>query len=153
MTAMPEHPDFQIREPTESDLEFAWTLYRDLMKPLTEEMLAWDERRQKDVVANAMSDAGTSIVTIDGTRIGWFQIQDRPDALQLAQLYIEPRNQNQGIGTEIIRVLRKRALHQGKPVKLEVMINNRARVLYERLGFRAIGRSKYKIEMQWSERD
>ena len=34
--------DILLRPAGPEDLDFAWGLYRRLMKPLTEELLAWD---------------------------------------------------------------------------------------------------------------
>jgi ribosomal protein S18 acetylase RimI-like enzyme len=40
---------------------------------------------------------------------------------------------------------------EGKCLTLDVMKNNRSRLLYERLGFRVIGQSENKLKMQWQE--
>jgi ribosomal protein S18 acetylase RimI-like enzyme len=59
--------------------------------------------------------------------------------------------QNRGIGTAIVRGLCDRADREGKTLSLEVMKNNRVRLLYERLGFRVVGSSEYKIQMRWEQ--
>jgi ribosomal protein S18 acetylase RimI-like enzyme len=40
---------------------------------------------------------------------------------------------------------------EGTSLTLDVMKNNRARSLYERLGFGAIGSSEYKLNMRWEK--
>ena len=40
---------------------------------------------------------------------------------------------------------------RSKTLTLDVMKNNRSRLLYERLGFQVIGQSEYKLKMQWKE--
>ena len=74
---------------------------------------------------------------------------DTSDELYLSQMYIQPALQNRGIGTILVRDLCERANTEGKHLTLDVMNNNRARVFYERLGFRVVGESEYKFEMQW----
>jgi hypothetical protein len=66
---------FQVRPVRTDDLEFVWFLYRDLMKPLTEELLGkWNETGQKHVVELALTQRGTCIITKDELDIGWVQI-------------------------------------------------------------------------------
>jgi hypothetical protein len=50
-----------------------------------------------------------------------------------------------------LRELMDKARGGGKTLLLDVMKNNRARLLYERLGFKVIGQSEYKMKMQWKE--
>jgi ribosomal protein S18 acetylase RimI-like enzyme len=50
-----------------------------------------------------------------------------------------------------VRELTDKARQAGKALTLDVMKNNRARLLYERVGFRVIGESEYKLKMRWQE--
>ena len=142
-------PDFQLRPASPSDLDFAWPLYRDLMKPLTLEMLHWNEDGQKRTVEESLSSPGASIVLVNDAAAGWLHVIDTPGAIYLGQLYILPALQNLGIGAVIMRGLISRAQSERKTFTLDVMKNNRARLLYERLGFHTIETSQYKFRMQW----
>ena len=142
---------FELRPATDEDFDFAWLLYRDLMKPLTEELLEWNELRQNAVVEEASTYKGTSIIVVNESNAGWLQVSDIPSGIYLDQLYILPAMQNHGIGTAIVRQLCDRGRKEGKTLTLEVMKNNRARLFYERLGFRVIRQSNYKLEMRWQE--
>jgi len=145
----PKRVAFQLRPAGGGDLPFAWLLYRDLMKPLTVELLEWNEPGQKHVVEEALALTGSSIIVVDGSQAGWLHVDETPDSIYLGQLYVVPSLQNCGIGTAVVRQLSNKALKEGKSLTLEVMKNSRARSLYERLGFRVIGESKYKLKMQW----
>ena len=143
---------FDRRPARRADFDFAWMLYRDLMEPLTVELLGqWNELGQVMVVKEAMIHEGTSIITLQDVDIGWLQVIESKNAIYLGQIYIHPEIQNHGIGTAIIRDLIDRARRENKALKLDVMRNNRARALYERLGFRSISESDHKIEMQWHD--
>jgi ribosomal protein S18 acetylase RimI-like enzyme len=146
------HNAFRLRPAASEDFRFAWSLYRELMKPLTEEFMEWNEPRQEHVVELALAHKGTSIIVIDGLDTGWLQVSESPDSIYLGQLYLAPSLQNRGIGTAIVSELRDKARQAGKTLTLDVMKNNRARLLYERLGFRLIGESEYKLKMRWQER-
>ena len=99
----------------------------------------------------ALVTKGTSIIVIDGLDAGWLQVGESPDSIYLGQLHLAPSLQNRGIGTAIVRELTDKARQAGKALTLDVMKNNRARLLYERVGFRVIGESEYKLKMRWQE--
>jgi ribosomal protein S18 acetylase RimI-like enzyme len=79
--------------------------------------------------------------------VGWVQVIESRDTLYLGQLYVAPSSQNRGIATAILHELTDRARQGGKTLTLDVMKNNRSRLLYERLGFQVVGQSDYKLKM------
>ena len=142
---------FELRSVSSDDFQFCWSLYRDLMKPLTTELLEWNESSQRRTIEQSLIDSGTSIIVVGGSDIGWLQIRETSEELYLGQIYIVPAMQNHGIGTKIVRQLCEKVCQEGKALTLEVMKNNRARLLYERLGFSTLGSSKYKLNMRWRQ--
>jgi hypothetical protein len=46
---------FRLRPAGSEDFRFAWSLYRDLIKQQTEELLEWNEPGQKRVVELALA--------------------------------------------------------------------------------------------------
>ena len=68
--------------------------------------------------------------------------------IHLGHLYLEADRRNQGLGTRFLQWMTERAQRKAKTFTLDVMTNNRARALYERLGFAAAGTSAGKIRMQ-----
>lgn len=119
------------------------------MKSLTEELLVWHDDRQKSVVEQNIASGQSSIIVMNNQDIGWMHVQEDPVAIELGQLYIVPDLQNCGIGTTIVRRLQSRAKVKDKALTLNVMRNNKARHLYERLGFVQTGESPFKLEMVW----
>jgi ribosomal protein S18 acetylase RimI-like enzyme len=142
-------PQFQLRPASNSDFEFCWPLYRDLMKALTAELLGWNEAAQRATVEQSLGDNSTSVIAAEGSDIGWIQIRETEEKIYLGQLYLVPAMQNRGIGTAIVTALCTRASQEGRAVALDVMKNNRARFFYERLGFITVGSSAYKLNMEW----
>jgi ribosomal protein S18 acetylase RimI-like enzyme len=142
----------QLRPACSDDFRFAWSLYRELMEALTIELLGrWNEPGQKQVVERALTQPGTFIIVKDECEAGWVHVVESYDSIYLGQLYLAPPFQNRGIGTAILRELMDKARREAKPLTLDVMKNNRSRLLYERLGFRVIGRSEHKLNMRWEE--
>jgi ribosomal protein S18 acetylase RimI-like enzyme len=147
-------PRFELRPPRDSDFQFCWSLYKELMESLTIELLGrWNEAGQRGVVERSLNDSGTSIIVSGDTEVGWLLTWDAADEIYLGQLYIVSAMQNRGLGTAIVQQLCARASREGKAVALEVMKNNRARLFYERLGFVRVGESEYKLNMRWQKAD
>lgn len=143
---------FQLRPACSDDFQFAWSLYAELMKSLTVELLGrWNETGQKQVIAWAVAQPDMSIIVKDELDIGWMQVIESPDSLYLGQLSVVPSLQNRGIGTAILHELTDKAREGGQVLTLEVLKNNRSRRLYERLGFHVVGQSEYKLEMEWQD--
>ncbi|MGB0561603.1 MAG: guanylate kinase [Spirulinaceae cyanobacterium] len=70
-----------------------------------------------------------------GQAIGRLTLDDRPDHLHIVDLALSPDVQNQGIGTALLQDIQAIATERNCPVRLMVVEHNRARRLYERLGF------------------
>ena len=145
-----DDPTITLRPITLSDLDFAWNLYRQSMKPLTEALMEWVDERQKQVVERDVVSGEASIIVQDGHDRGWLRVRESIDGLELCQLYVTLEVQNRGIGTVIVERLIGEARRKGKKLNLEVVKNNRARRLYERLGFVPAGESEYKLRMTWT---
>ena len=80
------------------------------------------------------------IVLLDGEAIGMVKVYRAPDAWVLHQVQILPSRQGSGVGRWVVEGVMADATEAGLPVRLSVLDGNPARRLYERLGFRAVGR-------------
>lgn len=89
------------------------------------------------------------IIERDGVAVGrLFVDRSGPEILVLV-LSLLPAWRGQGIGAALLQDLQAEAAREGKPVRLHVETFNRARRLYERLGFTMTGEQGFHIEMQW----
>jgi ribosomal protein S18 acetylase RimI-like enzyme len=80
--------------------------------------------------------------------IGAIAFQRYSDHLFLEEVLIYPEYQNQGFGTEIVQQLLAEAAKDGLPVRLQVLRENGARSLYDRLGFVQIGKTDTHLLME-----
>lgn len=147
MPAMPLA--FDLRPAIKSDLSFCWPIYRDAMKPLTEAHAAWNEPAQLNIVEQAVASPGTSILRAENADAGWVQVEETHHVVQLTQLFLLPAVRNRGLGTSFLNWMKERADRKRKDLTLEVMTNNPARHLYERLGFKAVTTADNKIRMRY----
>lgn len=61
----------ELRPAERRDLEFAWQLYRESMRILTEELMPWDDNRQRQGIIEAVTSGATQIIIVDGEEAGW----------------------------------------------------------------------------------
>jgi len=143
-------PSYELRPAGTGDIEFAWRLYEQLMRSRTEALMPWRAERQREVVASALKSGGMQMILAEGRVCGWLHVQERADGVELHQIYLVPARQRRGIGTAILKSLQARAAALGRPVHLNVLVNNPARRLYERLGFRVERSDPIKHYMAWT---
>ena len=96
-----------------------------------------------------MADAGTSILRQHDADAGWLQVEETRHVVHLQQLFLLPAVRNRGLGTSFLTWMKERAERKRKDLTLEVLSNNPARRLYERLGFKVVTTANNKITMRY----
>ena len=91
-----------------------------------------------------------NIIEADGTSVGFLCCTVHLDHFFLSEIQLLPTAQGNGIGTELIKREQGKATELGLPIRLRVLKANRARMLYQRLGFRETGDDATHIFMEWS---
>lgn|SRR5574341_847445 len=71
------------------------------------------------------------------------------DRIRIIDIALLPEYRNKGIGSALIKDLQAEGQEKGMPVQLHVENFNRARRLYERLGFRKIDEAGFYWLMEW----
>lgn len=146
------HPisQFGLRPARPEEYPFAETIYIDAMRPLMEQLGAWDEPMRRAAIRRSFKAADSNIITLAGRDIGWMQVTERDADYNLAQIQILADYCGRGIGSRVIRDLQGRAAPEGRTVSLSVVRTNRAIGLYLRLGFRMIDPEATPIlDMVW----
>lgn len=138
----------ELRPATPADFDMAWRLYLVTMKPLTAELMTWDENKQSTGFAEQWKLQDVQIITVEGRGIGWLQAAETPSEIFLQQLFVSPDYQGQGIGSKVLQTLLKSWVRTGKPIVLTVLKNNPARRLYERHGFVVVAEVGVKLQMR-----
>jgi GNAT superfamily N-acetyltransferase len=136
-----------LRPSRPEDFEYCATLYFGEMDRTIQE-LNLDRAAHTTSFRDHWEVAQVRIITLDGVDIGWLQTTTRDDAFFLAQLFVEPAFQRQGIGTEIMKHLIDEATRAGQAITLGVVKTNPALRLYERLGFRITHDDSRKFYMR-----
>ena len=80
-------------------------------------------------------------------------MEHRPREVFLGRIALRPDWQGQGIGTNLVRDIVRRAEAVGRATSLYVLrTNKRAQALYERLGFRVFGGDEHRRYLRWEPR-
>ena len=141
-------PPFDFRRVRDNDFDFCWPLYRDALQPLSAGLFRWDDAVQQRHVREALADEGASVLVSDHSDAGWLHVSETRFAIHLGHLYLVPEKRNRGLGTSFLTWMSDRARRKDKDFTLDVMKNNRARVLYERLGFRPVRTAGNTVTLQ-----
>jgi ribosomal protein S18 acetylase RimI-like enzyme len=116
------------------------------MREHVDRVWGWDDEEQEAFFARRWDPGAWQVIEIAGRRAGLLILRDEPEELYVAEIQLEPQQQGRGVGTAILRLLMER----GKPVTLRVLhVNPRARVLYERLGFRPTHEIETHVYLRW----
>jgi ribosomal protein S18 acetylase RimI-like enzyme len=122
--------------------------------------VAWDKSQQEFFLRmqfNAQRssysvqfpNADYRIIVLDGQSAGRLIVDRSEKDSLLIDIALLPEFRNAGIGSVLIKQIMDEAARAQKPVKLHVETFNRARRLYERLGFRTTGDNGIYLEMVW----
>jgi len=122
------------------------------MRPLMIALGSWNEDERRASLRRSYKTAEISVITLNGSDIGWMQVSERDTDYNLAQIQLLDEHCGNGIGTHLIGDLIGRAQREGKTVSLSAIRTNRAIKLYERLGFRVIDPDATPIiDMVWGD--
>jgi ribosomal protein S18 acetylase RimI-like enzyme len=141
----------KLRPATPADTPFLRRLhhrvYRDVV---TRQFGSWDERAQDGWFEQGLAEAEFSVIEASGEPIGTIALKDSSDRIELVELQILPEHQSRGLGSALLRRQIERAQSSRRPITLRVLLENRARALYERHGFVVGGRTDTHYLMEWS---
>ncbi|HEY9692908.1 MAG TPA: GNAT family N-acetyltransferase [Oculatellaceae cyanobacterium] len=120
-----------FRQATQADIEFLDSIYRLGLQKHVERIYTW----KPELFRQKFNPLLTQVIISDGIEVGMVTVKKQVDELYLGDLVILPEFQNQGIGSAVIKGVLKDASTEGVPVRLQVLKQNPAKCLYERLGF------------------
>lgn len=148
-----------LRPVQESDDAFLLELYCSTRE---EETAAWgwsdaqrdafllmQFRAQRQHYRDLGVPAAQHIVCRDLRPVGWMAVIADHHCLRLADIALLPAERNRGVGAILIGGVLDEASAKGVPVQLRVLRSNRARRLYERLGFTIVADNGLHLSMEW----
>jgi ribosomal protein S18 acetylase RimI-like enzyme len=143
--------DFELRAATADDSDFLYDLHRRALGDVIEATWGpWDDAVQQQFHRNWFNPEQIELVLVNGRPAGMIQTHSTPaDTFYISRIELLPDFQNQGVGTALLQHLVQRARESGATAaELHVLEQNRARKLYERLGFHVIAENCPKLHMR-----
>lgn len=123
------------------------------MRDHVDRVWGWDDDEQAAFFARRFEPERPQrweVIQAGGGDVGLLIVEEREDDIYLAEIQIVPERQSEGIGSAVVRSLQARAAAAGKPLTLRVLhVNQRARDLYERLGFRRFDEIDTHAYLRW----
>jgi GNAT superfamily N-acetyltransferase len=140
-----------LRPATETDKWFCRRVHHEAYRDVvTRQFGRWDEAMQDAFFDKNWALSPHQVVELDGSPVGCFSREIKPDHIFLAEVQLLPEYQNRGIGSSLVRQQQDEGAKLGVPVRLRVLKESRARRLYERLGLVVTGETETHTEMEWT---
>jgi ribosomal protein S18 acetylase RimI-like enzyme len=137
----------QRRPAIESDRTFLEDVHVAALGPVALVGYGWPAFRLRDQFANEVRVSNCYIIVVDGTDAGYVSVEDRGAFWYIDAIAIAPKFQKKGVGTAaLVSIMRDAGT---TPIQLNVLHVNRAKSLYERLGFRVVRRDARRQIMEW----
>ncbi|MBL3705789.1 GNAT family N-acetyltransferase [Sulfitobacter sp. BDSS02] len=130
------------------DVDFAFEAKRAAMGPHIVKRWTWDEGFQRDLHERHYGEKPFFEIRRREDRLGTLSLQKQSDHLRFGEFYLFPTHQRQGVGSVILTHCLAFADGIGLPVRLEYLHWNPVGALYQRHGFKEIGRSETHCFMQ-----
>ena len=83
--------------------------------------------------------ASLDVILVDGALAGRLYVHRGPSDIRIMDIALAPDFRGGGLGTELLSGLISEAESSGRKLSIHVEMNNPARSLYDRLGFRPAG--------------
>lgn len=149
-----------LRPATAADAEL---LYRVYASTRTEELapLPWTAEQKEAFLRMQFRAQDTDyrknypsarflVILAGDAPAGRLTLDRRPDELHVIDIALLPEHRSAGLGSALLREVLAEAEQAGLPVRIHVEVMNRARRLYERLGFRPVAEHGLYLLMEWS---
>jgi GNAT superfamily N-acetyltransferase len=108
----------------------------------------WDETWQRQHFEEKWTPETCEVVEKAGRRIGALSVSRTSEEVRIIDIQLLPEFQGHGIGTARLQRELQFADERALPARLQVLRENRARALYEQVGFRGCGETDTHFLME-----
>ena len=136
-------------EKTPENFEFALAVKKEALGPHVIPRWGWDDALQRRTHSERWSSRRFFRIVRGGASIGTVSFDEKEDHVELAEFYILPAYQQQGIGSHILATILRDAKTRELPVRLRCLKWNPALSLYKRHGFEVTGDTDTHYLMEW----
>ena len=140
---------YSLRPAVAGDSDWAYDLHRESLGVVVAQVFGpWDEDAQRRMHDAWFDPNLVRVIEVTGRPVGILEVREHPDHHYLARIEIASTHRAAGLGGAVLADLLRRADESAVLMRLDVFAVNRARFLYERLGFRQVGQNGSKVRME-----
>lgn len=142
----------EYRKATNKDFKLALQIKSRSIRIYIHAIWGWDDNVQLDYHKKDF-DPETIRIVLDalGNEIGLLDVRENGDIIYIKSILLDHSAQGKGIGTQILSEIIQQSNLSDKRIELQVYkINEKAKKLYERLGFRIIGETELHYQMAYN---
>lgn len=141
--------ELKYRSAIENNYEFCRCLHHQGIRPYVEPLWGWEDEFQNLRFKRNWNPVNIEIIELDQRDIGYIELSKSSDAVKLVNIYITQNMRGKGIGSLVVSNFIRQYKDTAPKLTLNVLWNNPAKKLYERLGFKFVLRDdqtlKYEI--------
>ena len=142
--------NYSLREIGWLDKEFIYHVKKESNFMYIDKIWGWDEDYQIQDFNTDFKLNEFKIIVSENKDIGFLQLEEFNNNLNISEIHIVPEYQGQAIGSQIINDILHDEKNQLKTISVGCFIlNQRAKNLYERLGFRIINETETHYIMEY----
>ena len=143
-TEMPsETPKVEFRQVSHADLEVLADLRVAAMRESLERVGRFDPVRARERLRSTFSAEHTRFIIFEGEKIGFYAARPSTEGLRLDHLYVHPKYQSRGIGSEVLRSICAEAGEGGVAVLVGALKESDSNRFYQRHGFAMVGEGEW----------
>jgi ribosomal protein S18 acetylase RimI-like enzyme len=139
----------RLRAASDTDRDFFFAVRRAAFRPYVDDLWGWDDAQQRRQADQEFNELPVQIIESDGVAVGYLCVLHEADHEYLDEIALVPAAQGAGIGTALVSSVMREAAGRGVPLRLSVLVNNPARRIYERLGFRVVRVNHPRVRLEW----
>ena len=136
---------------SDEDIELLFEINRAALKDhVRANFGSWNDDSQRRMFWQSTDPSSHQLFYCGSRAVGFWYVRRDDDQIGLERLSLLPEFQNRGLGASLVRELIAEARASKRALRLQVFLTNRARRLYERLGFRIVRGTDTHYHMEFS---
>ena len=140
---------FELQPAVESDKESIRQLRFDCYQEVVAlQFGAWDEDEQTKFFEDKWVPSRYLKILCDGKFAGVLAVVQHREQILIEELQIHPTRQGRGLGTAVMNTILDDADQRQVPIRLRVLRKNRAKSMYDRLGFDVVDKTETHYLME-----
>jgi GNAT superfamily N-acetyltransferase len=132
-----------FRPASSHDFESLLALRIAAMRESLERIGRFDPERARERFLSGFSPTDTQHIEVNQRRVGFVVTKRKDDHLLLDHLYVDPSQQNQGIGAAVLAHVLTQAQALNLPIRLGALRDSDSNRFYLRHGFRLVEQTEF----------